>query len=1044
MKPLFLRLILLVLGFLATVVPVYSQADVTTATIKGTVMDQNRAVVPAATVTVRNIAKGISRSVTTDSDGSYVISLLHPGVYELRVEATGFETMVVERLELTVGQVAVYDITLRVGAITSEVVVSGDIPLIEVERTQQANTITERQIESLPNITRGFTAYVFSLPGVSSSDAPRAQQPYFTFGTSGFSIGGSNGRNNLVTVDGGENEYGSGQLRFGLSPEAIQEFQVNRNAFNAEYGFTAGTAVNVVTRSGTNEFHGSGYAYYRSQKTSARNFFDRRPQKAFNQVIYPGFTLGGPLVRNRAFFFTSYELTKSDTARFRRYTDNPAILGPTPAQTAYLNQMAASGTAELRGLAETLRRSLTATTFPTTMKLLTENEGTFNAPDRIHNWLFRVDWRLGAGDFLSARVTLFRSDADGLGAGNTIAPSNSNTVFSRDYTVVVSWAHNFGARVVNHLRAQVVPNNSALALPKDPTGTQINISGVGIFGRQRFNPFNTFQDRFQLDDTVAWSAGKHLIKAGGSYRPVNYRVVNELWFGGEWTFSSGVYPIGLLVPASLQPAFAAFNASIGAPANGPPTTNLTSLQSFSLGFPFLYRQGFGNPVWSDWAHYVAAFVQDSWKVSSRFTLDYGVRFDYDNEAAPLQANAYVSPRLGFAWDPWGDRKTVIRGGGGIFVSPIYYQVAYVTSLLDDSGRFINQVFRTPAFTTQSPIRLWQFGVSRGKLPFRALSEEDIRAFGISPDRGSPGRVIFEADPNYENNYSIQASFGIARELLRDLSLEVAYQMYRGVHLQMPHEVNYRESGRVHPIFGPQLTPIDPTIVQKNLYSSIGNSIYHGMTASLTKRFSHNFSLLVNYTFSKAVDDVTDFNSSFHAMLPTRLDLERAISTFDVRHIFVASGVFRTPFRAGPGQNPLARILADITVTPVVRLQTGIPFTILAGADVNGDTHAEQDRPIAASRNTGIGDNFYNVDVRLNKQFFLARDSGVRVEAIVEVSNLFNRANFLSVNNVVGTTSPLLNGPFNLKGSKAIPSTSPLGFTSAAAGRQIQFALKFAF
>lgn len=1044
MRPRLCRLLLLIAGLLAVAVPVYPQADVSTATIKGTVMDQNQAVIPGATVTVRNIAKGVSRSVTTGSDGSYLVSLLQPGIYELRVEATGFETMVVDRLELRVGQIAVYDLALRVGAITSEVVVSGDVPVIEVERTQQANTITEREIENLPNIGRGFTAYVFTLPGVSSSDAPRAQQPYFTFGTSGFSIGGSNGRNNLVTVDGGENEYGSGQLRFALSPEAIQEFQVNRNAFNAEYGFTAGTAVNVVTRSGTNEFHGSGYAYYRSQKTSARNFFDRRPRKAFNQVVYPGFTLGGPLVRNEAFFFTSYEATKSDIARFRRYTDNPAILGPTPAQAAYLNQMATAGSAELRGLADSLRRSLTVTNFPHTMKLLTENEGTFNAPDRIHNWLFRVDWRLGSNDFLSARFTLFRSDTDGLGASNTIAPSNSNAVFSRDYTLTVTWAHNFGARVVNHLRAQIVPNNSALALPKDPTGTQVNISGVGIFGRQRFNPFNTFQDRFQIDDTVAWSQGKHLIKWGGSYRPVNYRVVNELWFGGEWTFSSGVYPIGLLVPASLQAAFASFNASIGAPASGPAATNLTALQSYSLGMPFLYRQGFGNPVWADWAHYLAAFVQDSWKVTPRLTLDYGIRFDYDNEAAPLSANAYVSPRLGFAWDPWGDRKTVIRGGGGIFVSPIYYQVAYVTSLLDDSGRFINQVFRTPAFTTQSPIRLWQFGVSRGKLPFRALSEEDVKAFGISTGRGSPGRVIFEADRDYENNYSIQASLGIARELVRDLSLEVAYQMYRGVHLQMPHEVNYRESGRVHPIFGPQLVAIDPTIVQKNLYSSIGNSIYHGMTASLTKRFSHNFSLQINYTFSKAIDDVTDFNSSFHAMLPTRLDLERAISTFDIRHIFVASGVFRTPFRAGSGQSPLARILADITLTPIVRLQTGIPFTILAGTDVNGDTHAEQDRPIAASRNTGIGDNFYNVDLRFTKQFYLARDSGLRLEAIVEASNLFNRANFLSVNNVVGTTSPLLSGPFNQKGSKTVPSTSPLGFTSAAAGRQFQFALKLAF
>ena len=194
------------------------------------------------------------------------------------------------KVELTVGQTGVYDVQLRTGGVSAEVVVTADVPLIEVERTQQANTIDKRQVENLPNVGRTFQNYVYTLPGVSNSNAPRAQLAGRVTGflSSGFSIGGSNGRNNLITVDGGENEYGSGQARFDITPEAIQEFQVNRNSFTAEFGFTAGTAVNVITKSGSNNFHGSGYIFYRSDKTSARNFFRLHEPASRRPPALPG------------------------------------------------------------------------------------------------------------------------------------------------------------------------------------------------------------------------------------------------------------------------------------------------------------------------------------------------------------------------------------------------------------------------------------------------------------------------------------------------------------------------------------------------------------------------------------------------------------------------------------------------------------------------------------------------------------------------------------------------------------------------------------
>jgi hypothetical protein len=277
-------------------------------------------------------------------------------------------------------------------------------------------------------------------------------------------------------------------------------------------------------------------------------------------------------------------------------------------------------------------------------------------------------------------------------------------------------------------------------------------------------------------------------------------------------------------------------------------------------------------------------------------------------------------------------------------------------------------------------------------------------------------VIFEADPNYKNNYSVQASFGISRQIVRDLSFEIAYQTYRGVHIQVPHEVNYRETGVVNPLLGPTFARIDPSITQKNIYKSVGNSIYHGMTASLRKRYSNHFQFEAHYTWSKSIDDQTDFNSAFAAFIPTRLDLERGISAFDVPHVFTANAVLHTPFKAGAGQNLFERMFADITVSPIVFVRSGIPFTLRIGRDTNGDTHALYDRPFLAARNTGRGDNFASVNMRFIKTFFVNREATTRIEFVTDISNLFNHTNFLSVNDVIGTDNPaLLVPPFNLRG-----------------------------
>lgn len=1069
----------------AATILVFGQADVSSATVKGTVTDQQGAAVAGATVTAKNVEQGTMRSDTTDANGEFQILALRPGLYEISVKAQGFAQYLIKDSQLTVGQTANYSIKLDVAKVTNEVTVTSSAPLIEVERTQQSNTIENRQIESLPNIGRDFTSYVFTLPGVSSSNAPRIQGgTRFTFGTSGFSIGGSNGRNNLITVDGGENEYGSGQLRFLISPEAVQEFQVNRNSFNAEFGFTAGTAVNVVTKSGSNDLHGSGYLYFRSDKTSAKERFiptGFQNQRAFQQQVYPGFTLGGPIVKNKLFFFTNYERQKQDLPRFRSFSTN-AQTQPTSVQGSLLTRIAALPDANLQRIAATLRGALTTSSATNTRAfgLLKANDGVINAPYRLNNWISRIDLNIGQSDTLSARFSLAKNFNNQLTTDTFESPSYTTTLDVRDYTGLVTWTHNFAGSLVNQFRVQFSPNGSAVTAPITPNTSALRITGVGDFNRPFTTPFETYQDRFQWEDVMTWISGNHSVKFGGSYRPVHYRVTNALWFNGEWTFSGGVYPLLAVVPALLPSATdqALLGGAVCTVNNRPATdcanaatlnglltgTQLSALQSFNFGLPFLYRQGFNNPTWSDWVHFAGFFVQDSWKVNKRLSLDFGVRYDYDGEPKPIPTGNYISPRFGFSVDVTGDKKTILRGGGGLFYSPIYYQIAYLTNVLNDSGNYINQVFRSPAFpATQTPAAIWAAGAAKGKLPFGAIDSNDLAALGISTGPKSTGRVVFELDPDYKANYSVQANLGLQRQIYNDLSVEIAYQMYRGVNIQQPVPTNYCEAGaagctptaanavalqtRNQALFGPLYQAIDPTITQLTRYSSRGNSIYHGMTVSATKRFNNNFSFQGSYTWSKTIDDVTDFGSQFYAPFPTRLFLERGLSTFDIRHNFIFSGVFHTPWK-----DPITR---DITVSPIVYIRSGIPFNITTGTDVNADTRNFNDRLFYIGRNTGIGPNFRSFDMRVTKGFRFKADSAARLEFLVEGVNLLNRTNFASVRDIIPATldatgkltEPDYNaGTVRLEGRRDRNSElgQPLSFQSAFDPRRIQFGLKLIF
>jgi len=1033
----------------------FAQADAANSTVKGRVTDELDAAVSGALVSIGSRERGVVRSTRTDGEGAYQLSLVQPGTYELRVEAPSFKTQVLQKVVLTVGQVSVNNIKLQVGPVTETVTVGASSNLIETERTQQSDTVERGEIANLPNLSRNFTSYIFTLPGVADAAAARVQQTRVTaITTSGFAVGAGNGRSNYFSIDGGENESGTGNLRIrNLSVDAVQEFQVNRNAYAAEYGFSAGTAVNVITRGGTNAFHGSGYLFYRSQKTAARDPLNTSGKKAFEQRVSPGFTLGGPIAQNRAFFFTSFEMLKYDVARLRTYTSNAALLQPTGAQSSYLQTLTSgpNATETTRRIAGDLRTALTTTNFPVTMQLLQTSEGQFTAPSRKYNWTTRADYNRGEQDFVSGRFTLAKEDNDLLRTDNVEAPSNGVLETADDYTAVGTWNHIFNDQILNELRVQFAYDDYE-QISRAPGSNQIAIAGLLTYGRLGTIPLVIKQRRYQFEDILNWNRGSTNFKFGASYRPVDAFVITEIGFQGSFTFSAG---------QSLTRALSTADAAVLTGPFAPPAdTILTSLQAFNLGVPSVWQQGFGNPGFPARQHNFGAFGQVSWRLTRRLTLDLGARLNYDGEPEPMDKNTSISPRIGFAWDPFGKGETVIRGGFGTFFAPVGLQVVLAATLLDDN-RFIISATRSLADGAQSSQALWAYGIALGKLPFLQLTEQDVRGFGITPTPGQPNRRLTRAAEDYDNPATVQASLGLSQQLGRDFALDVSFLMYHGVHLPIALEGNYRESGEMvtvpglpgSDLFGPRLERIDPTIAQIVEHSSVGNSIYYGMTASVLKRFDRRFQLRASYTYSKAIDDVTDFNGGLTPYLPTRRYLDRGLSSFDLRHSFVATGTFESPFQTGPGHNWVARSLANITLSPIITLRSGFPFNLFIGRDVNGDLNTT-DRPFHAPRNSGLGENFYSVDFRISKLFYFGEKAeGPRVEVIAEAINVFNHVNYLRVNDVVcGTTAQpgfingcdpkFLTGPFDFRGVPGLPPTAPLGFVTAGPARQFQFGLKF--
>ncbi len=1070
--------------------------------------------VPHATITAVDAAKGARYTAVTDSSGQYRLAALPAASYDVSTQTAGFAGQVQNGVVVNVGETAIVDFRLAVAAAAQQVEVTANAAVVDTVRGSQSNTLNTQYITDLPIDRRDYLTFALLAPGVSDSDRIADDADFRVRQTpqSGLSFYGSNGRGNNVTVDGGEANDDSGGVRLTVSQDAVQEFQINRSNYTAELGTASGASINIVTKSGSNQVHGGRFGFFRNDAMDARDHF------AYSQALTPGSafsldalgtpvkdslnrqqfggTLGGPIKRDKAFLFVSYEGLHSDSQAAVPLLTDSGIFAPTTGQQQILGGLAALGntpvpcfgtappfiTLPAVACAGALNAILTinpnATPIPGVLSpgQIAQNRfivnqfetqgGLFPFPIRQHQASARLDEALGAKDQAFVRYSFAHQTETDPNVQALTAYSRGTSVLNWDSTAQASWFHLFSPTTQNEARVQWDWDQFNVTT-NDRGGPGIDVQGYGFFGRNIFLPDLTTLRRYEFADNLSLVRGHHTIKLGAYELLRGDNSTSDTFFPGRFEFLS--LPGGAVSPCLEAPAACGLALSV-------PGAAISNLQAWSLGEPSFFEQGFGNPQYAFLRPLTAFYFQDAWQIRPNFTLSLGLRYDLDTQTGQLNTDkANFAPRISLAWDPFGDHKTVIRAGYGIFYSPIYAQIDNVVHTLGNVNgtrqiaNTLVSILGVPGNPRLNSGLIYQTLAAEGKIfcgtpPAGAsacITPADLAQFGLTVSNSGPlppGTVLFSAQPNYKNPYSQQTSFGIERQAGSSISISASFIYVHTQRLPWAVDANLLPGAPIVTGTGAnglptnglpfqdwgapqcQVAPPAPnqcfadptrTILQNNVYSSIAEAVYLGGILEVRKRFSSHVSVLGNYTFSKAIDDSTDFNSDYAAFDEADLRAERALSDFDQRHKVTIAGVFDSPFRS--------RAFRGFELSPIVNYHSGHPFNLLAGADINGDNHFTNDRPPGAGRNTGLGPDFASLDLQLSRNFKLTENSGLQF--LAESFNLTNRTNYASVNNVVGAA---FGPPFNVQGSALLSPSQPLSFTSDFPKREIQLGVRLSF
>ncbi len=578
-------LFVLVLGLLPAGPVASAQGVGASADLTGTVTDPTGAEVPNAKVTVIDTAKGIQRSVVTDERGFYRLAGLAPATYKLSVEHAGFQTEVASSLTLTVGQTIVFDFHLKLAGLSGQVEVTSELPVVETERGSQANTLTQEDIASLPIDRRDYLTFTLLTPGVSNSTRLASDQDFRVKQTpqSGLSFYGSNGRGNSVTVDGGEANDDAGGVRLTLSQDAVQEFEVNRSNYSAELGGASGATINIVSKSGTNELHGSLYGYFRNDALDARDPFafsqPLQPGQTFNPTLPDslgtpaknsltryqfGGTAGFPIKKDKSFLFVAFEGLRQDAQNSVPLLTNTSVFRPTAAQDAILAALAAQGGTPVTCFngkpqlpaavcAGFLQNGLTVSqltglsqgqnalnTF--LVNAVEANGGLFNYNSREYLGSGRFDHRFSDSDQISLTYRFGHDREENPDVQSLTGFSAGSSIRDYDNNAAAAWYHQFSPTAQNELRLQF-DFATLNVIPNEPGEPGLQIPGfVNNLGTSIFLPSLTITRRYEFADNFTLIRGHHTMKFGGSELLRGNHTESHTFFPGRFGSCTVRYP----------------------------------------------------------------------------------------------------------------------------------------------------------------------------------------------------------------------------------------------------------------------------------------------------------------------------------------------------------------------------------------------------------------------------------------------------------------------------------------------------------------------
>ena len=602
-----------------------------------------------------------------------------------------------------------------------------------------------------------------------------------------------------------------------------------------------------------------------------------------------------------------------------------------------------------------LSAALVPANTPGVLELFEENSGVFPFSEHRQQAIVRFDHTLKDGHNLFVRANMTGQESENSSVGALQGRNRGYTVDTLDFAVALGDTYVISNRWVSESRFGFgyhdFDNN-----PTERYGPGIDIGGFGFFGRDLILPVRVTERVYQARQNFIRLTGRQTLKFGVDYNPVRDWTRAETFLGGRFIFAEAVPLSAVIDGAAGAPLSNLIRASLAGsgqtdlvPAVDEP---ISAVQAFALGLPTVYQQGFGDPYWLGWANRFNFFVEDAIRVTPQFKLTLGLRYELEPKTRFPRDNNNFGPRGGFAWSP--DAKTVIRGGFGVYYARIDGQIGYVNDLLGDRAQ-ISQAFIpltgapgvTSALTGQplTSADIYATVQSSGILGTRTITPEDLSVHGLDTGPGNPLRVGFRVVEDTVNPYATQSSFEIQRQV-GGYALSAAYNFNRGIHLIRPLDLNLFEAGtddNGRPITGFR----DPLILQDNAYGSWARSFYHALILQLSKRFSDGFTLTAHHTWSKAIDENTDYNSSYEPHIPWDARNELALSHYHRGHRFVANAVVQSPWKAARGRGFGHNLLSDFTFAGIAVARSFAPFNLETGFDSFGDRHTDTHRPWGA-------------------------------------------------------------------------------------------------